>query len=392
MNTYVSRTIEPFLVSHLNEGQAIVIYGPRQVGKTTLARKLLTHYQPDQIAEYQTDDPAQAALFEPIVSKLAQLVVGKKVLFIDEAQSITNAGLVLKLLVDNFPEVQVVATGSSSFELSDKIKESMVGRALTTTLLPFSCEELAPSPKERQLFDFTRVLQFGSYPQVSLSDDLRARDIIKSITDSYLYKDILSLADTRNPEVLRKLLTALALQVGQEVSYNELATMLEVSRTTIERYLYLLEQCFVIFRLHPLSSNPRKLLASRKRKVYFYDLGVRSALAGQLAIEPALNNQIGNIFENYCILERLKIRLNHQLSANTYYWRSPDSEVDYLEQSGTTTYAYEMKWSARSVSAPSRFKEQFPGAPFTVVSRDTFWDFIDTRHDDNEIQQKETTI
>lgn len=384
MNTYIHRTIENYLVAQLGKGQAIVIYGPRQVGKTTLARRLLSHYQPSQIIEFQADDPSQAALFEPSIEKLGKIVSGKKVLFIDEAQSISNAGLVLKLLVDTFPSLQVIATGSSSFELSDKIKESMVGRATTVTLLPFSCEELAPTSKERQLFDFTRALQLGSYPQVSLANDIQARSIIQNITDSYLYKDILSLADTRNPEVLRKLLTALALQVGQEVSYNELATMLEVSRTTIERYLYLLEQCFVIFRLHPLSSNPRKLLASRKRKVYFYDLGVRSALAGQLDIAPQLNNQLGGIFENYCILERLKARLNHQLYANTYYWRSPDSEIDYLEQSGPTISAYEIKWSPRTAHAPPRFRQQFSDATFAIVSRDTFWDFIDVRFADSQ--------
>lgn len=377
--TYVPRTIEPFLVKQLGKGQAIIIYGPRQVGKTTLARRLLLHYPSEQVGEYQTDDPSQAALFMPIVEKLKLVVGSKKVLFIDEAQSIKNAGLVLKLLVDTFPNVQIIATGSSSFELSDKVKESMVGRALTVTLLPFSAEELAPTQKDRLLFDFTRHLQLGSYPSVILSDDIRARDLLQTITESYLYKDILSLAEARNPEVLRKLLTALSLQVGQEVSYNELATMLEVSRTTIERYLYLLEQCFVIFRLHPLSSNPRKLLASRKRKVYFYDLGIRSALAGQLDIAPTTNQQLGGIFENFCILERLKIQYNHRLHIANYYWRSPDSEIDYIEQYGGTTHAYEVKWKKHARQLPPTFQKQFPEATFMPVSNDTFWRFLDER-------------
>lgn len=377
--TYVPRTIEPFLVKQLGKGQAIIIYGPRQVGKTTLARRLLLHYPSEQVGEYQTDDPSQAALFMPIVEKLKLVVGSKKVLFIDEAQSIKNAGLVLKLLVDTFPNVQIIATGSSSFELSDKVKESMVGRALTVTLLPFSAEELAPTQKDRLLFDFTRHLQLGSYPSVILSDDIRARDLLQTITESYLYKDILSLAEARNPEVLRKLLTALSLQVGQEVSYNELATMLEVSRTTIERYLYLLEQCFVIFRLHPLSSNPRKLLASRKRKVYFYDLGIRSALAGQLDIAPTTNQQLGGIFENFCILERLKIQYNHRLHIANYYWRSPDSEIDYIEQYSGTTHAYEIKWKKQARQSPPTFQKQFPEATFMPVSNDTFWQFLDER-------------
>ena len=377
--TYIARTVEPYLKKQLDKGRAIIIYGPRQVGKTTLARRLLLNYPADRVAEYQTDDPAQAALFEPNVEKLKRIVADKKVLFIDEAQSINNAGLVLKLLVDTFPEIQVIATGSSSFELSDKVKESMVGRALSVTLLPFSAQELAPASKDRLLFDFGRHLRLGSYPGVILNDDIQARNLLQTITDSYLYRDILSLADTRNPEVLRKLLTALALQVGQEVSYNELATMLEVSRTTIERYLYLLEQCFVIFRLNPISSNQRKLLASRKRKVYFYDLGIRSALAGQLDLDPTLNNQLGGIFENYCILERLKARRNHQLYELTNYWRSPDSEVDYVEQYDGKMYAYEIKWKKQAKQLPEVFRRQFPDASFMPVNTEKFWDFIENK-------------
>ena len=376
---YVARTIEPYLRDKLGRGKAIVIYGPRQAGKTTLAKRLLSVYSPDEIVQFQTDDLSQAALFTPRIDVLRRIVAGKQVLFIDEAQTIENAGLVLKLLVDNFPEVQVIATGSSSFELSDKIKESMVGRVHAVTLLPLSVDELAGNDRGRLSFNLDRSLRLGGYPEVALSDDRRATDLLYTIADSYLYKDILSLADTRNPAVLRKLLTALALQVGQEVSYNELATMLEVSRTTIERYIYLLEQCFVIFRLDPLSSNPRKLLASRKRKVYFYDLGIRNFMASQLDVPLAINQQLGGIFENFCITERLKVRLNNKLYGNVYYWRSPDSEVDYLEEYDGKTHAYEFKWNKVQKNPPPRFRTQFPESSFMSVTRDNFWDMLDTR-------------
>ncbi len=376
---YVARTVESYLKDNLGKGQAIVLYGPRQVGKTTLARRLLSHYNPRDIIEFQTDDPTQAALFLPHINVLRQIVADKKVLFIDEAQAIENAGLVLKLLVDTFPKLQVIATGSSSFELSDKIQESMVGRVLAVTLLPFSADELAPTPRERLSFDIERHMRLGGYPMVSLSNDIRAKELLNNISESYLYKDILTLANTRNPEVLRKLLIALSLQVGQEVSYNELATMLEVSRTTIERYLYLLEQCFVIFRLHPLSSNPRKLLASRKRKVYFYDLGIRNALANQLNIPLSLNNQLGGIFENYCILERLKARLNNNLYGNVHYWRSPESELDYIEQYDGGIHAYEIKWQKQTTNPPQRFITQFPEATFTAITKNNFWELLDAR-------------
>lgn len=374
---YVKRTIESYLVNRLGKGKAIVIYGPRQSGKTTLAKRLLSHYADNEIVQYQTDDPFQAALFSPRIDSLRRIVSGKKVLFIDEAQTIDNAGLVLKLLVDNFPEVQVIATGSSSFELSDKIKESMVGRVTAVTLLPFSIDEITKNDRGRLAFDLERSMKFGGYPEVILSDDQHAKELLYTITDSYLYKDILNLANTRNSAVLRNLLTALALQIGQEVSYNELAVMLEVSRTTIERYIYLLEQCFVIFRLDPLSSNSRKLLASRKRKIYFYDLGVRNILASQLDIPLAINQQLGGIFENFCVLERLKARQNNLLHGNVYYWRSPDSEVDYLEQYDGITHAYEIKWTKLQKSPPPRFQTQFPDATFMSVTKESFWDMID---------------
>lgn len=379
MHTYIPRTIEPLIKKQLGKGRAIILYGPRQVGKTTLAKQLLQHYPASDIVSYQADDPSQAALFTPNTADLKRVIAGKKVIFVDEAQNIENAGRVFKLMVDTFPNVQLIATGSSSFELSDKIRESMIGRTASFTLLPFSVEELASSPQEQLLFDFERAMRFGGYPAVALALDTTAKQLLHDITTSYLYRDVLALSDVRNPEILGKLLQALALQVGQEVSYNELATMLEVNRATIERYIYLLELCFVIFRLQPLSSNPRKLLASRKRKVYFYDLGIRNQLAGQTALSVAANSQIGGIFENFCIVERLKARLNHQIYGNTYYWRSPDSEVDYIEQYNDKTFAYEIKWRKSARRLPPRFMAQFPDALFTPVSRETFWDFINTK-------------
>ena len=374
---YINRTVEPYLTQNLGKGQAIVIYGPRQAGKTTLAKRLLLNYSSNEVAFFQADDPSQASLFVPEIAKLKLIVGNYKVIFIDEAQAITNISLILKLLVDMFPQVQIIATGSSSFELSDKIKESMVGRVLPVTLLPLSAQEIAQDHKGKLTFNIERYLKIGSYPAVVTKNDLEAQQLLQTITESYLFKDILTLADTRNPEVLRKLLTALALQIGQEVSYNELSTLLEVSRTTIERYIYLLEQCYVIFRLQPLSSNPRKLLASRKRKVYFYDIGIRNTLANQTSLPLESNPQIGGIFENYCILERLKSRLNNRIFVNANYWRSPDSELDYIEQQGNTTFAYEIKWQKIQKNPPPTFKDQFPGAIFTSINKDNFWELVD---------------
>lgn len=377
MHTYVQRAIEDRIRKRLGMGKAIVIYGPRQAGKTTLAQRILRNYPSDVAVEFNCDDPAQAALFEPSVQRLAAIVRGKKVVFIDEAQTIKNSGLVLKLLVDHFSETQVIATGSSSFNLSDKIKEAMTGRVYDFTLLPLSAAELAVDNRGRLLFDLDRALRLGSYPEVALSNEREAKDILRSISGGYLYKDILNLADIRHDTLLGRLLIALALQVGHEVSYHELAGLLEVNRQTIERYIDLLEQSFIVFRLHPLSSNPRKLLASRKRKVYFYDLGVRSVLAGQLDIPLASNQLLGGIFENFCILERLKQKQARQISYNEYYWRSPDSEIDYVERRGSQTKAYEIKWKKLVKHLPPSFVSQFPGADFMSINKDNFWELLD---------------
>ena len=253
----------------------------------------------------------------------------------------------------------------------------MVGRVIPVTLLPLSAQEIVATQKSKNLFNLERFLRLGGYPGVVTRNDLDAEELLQTITDSYLYKDILKFADARNPEVLRKLLVALSLQIGQEVSFNELSNLLEVSRTTIERYIDLLEKCYVLFRLNPLSSNPRKLLASRKRKIYFYDIGVRNALASQLKIPFESNQQIGGIFENFCILERLKTRLNNRLHLNSYYWRSPASELDYIEQYNNQTDAYEIKWQKQQKSAPPRFRKQFPDAHFQAITKDNYWDLIE---------------
>lgn len=373
---YIPRIIEHNLRSLLNHGQAIVIYGPRQAGKTTLAKRLLSEYSPSRTAVFQADDPSQAALFTPNIDTLGRLIQDKDVVFIDEAQMIESAGLVIKLLVDTFPKVQIIAAGSSSFALSDTIKESAVGRVIPITLLPLSVEELAPDYPSRARFDLSRSLRLGGYPRAILSDDKKAKQTIATIVDGALYKDILILAETRSPELIQKLLSVLALQVGQEVSYDELANLLDVNRATIERYIWLLEQTFVIFRLQPLSSNPRKVFASRKRKIYFYDLGVRNVLAGQINLPALSSDQLGGLFENFIILERMKYLYNRQVMRHTHYWRSPKSEIDYLEMYDGVAHAYEIKWKKEKKSPPRLFIQQFTEHTYTPITSTSYWDFV----------------
>jgi hypothetical protein len=373
---YIARTVEDTIKKSMFKGKAIVLYGPRQVGKTTLAHRLLESFPDKKIARYTCDDQRQAALFTPDITALRRVVEDNELIFIDEAQYIKNTGLVLKLLVDTFPDVQVVATGSSTFDLSDKIKEAMTGRVFSYTLLPFAASEVAISTVDHVTFDLERALQIGMYPDVYRRNDEDAKRLLNEIATSYLYKDLLSTVTLRQESLLGRLLKALALQVGQEVSYNELANLLEVNRATIERYIYLLEQTFVIFRLDPLSGNHRKTVSTRKRKVYFYDLGIRSVLAGQLDIPPTSNPVLGSLFENFCILERMKQQLSTDQRVNRYYWRSFDSEIDYVEQSGTATDAFEFKWNRTTTRRIPTFHKQHPNATLSVIHNANYWDFI----------------
>jgi len=373
---YIDRILETTLKNALFKDKAIVIYGPRQVGKTTLVQRLLDEQESKKIARYTCDDQRQAKLFEPDIQQLKRVVGDSEIILIDEAQAITNTGLVLKLLVDNFPGVQIIATGSSAFELSDKIKESMAGRVFSFNLLPLALSEVATSQPERATFDIERAMQLGMYPEVFTSDDIDAKKLLTEIVESYLYKDLLQSVTLRNESLLIRLLKALALQVGQEVSFNELATLLEVNRATIERYIYLLEKAFVIFRLDPLSSNPRKVIASRKRKIYFYDMGVRSVLAGQLDVSPLINPSLGGIFENFCIVERMKLQLARDKRVERYYWRSFDSEVDYVEQASGVIRAFEFKWKKSKQRRIPTFEKQFPKSTIVVINSDNFWDFV----------------
>lgn len=373
---YRERVLEKRIKAKLFSGKAIVIYGPRQSGKTTMVKKIIENYSPADVESYTCDDVKQADMFRPDVESLRRIVKDKKIIFIDEAQAIENAGLVLKILVDNFPQTQIIATGSSAFELADKIKESMVGRVYSFTLLPFSASEIATSDKEKLLFDLDRSLRLGSYPGVVSQTNSDSEELLINIAESYLYKDLLARVTIRNESLLERLLKALALQVGQEVSFNELAGLLEVNRSTIERYIYLLEKTFVIFRLEPLSSNPRKVIASRKRKIYFYDLGIRSVISGQLGIPIKSNPQLGGIFENFCILEKMKDKMFTGKVYSQFYWRSQDSEVDYIEQSGEETRAFEFKWKKRNSPRRPALEKSYPGIQIAVVTSENYWDFI----------------
>lgn len=364
----------------LKKRRAIIIYGARQVGKTTLVKNISRLY-PEQSQYINCEKHTHKEMLESLdTSKFKRMIGDSKLLILDEAQMITNIGTTLKLIVDTLPDVQVIATGSSSFELANKISEPMTGRVDRFVLYPLSYEEVSSSYDYTERPTINNFLRFGAYPQVfirSLIDETRTRELLDEVASNYLYKDMLLLEEIKRPDIILKLLQALALQVGSEVSSNELATLLSASRETVERYLYMLEQSFVIFSLHAFSKNPRKELA-KKRKFYFYDLGIRNSLI-QNYNTIDLRNDAGGLFENFCIMERLKYNQTHKRLVNKYFWRNyKQKEVDYIEEHSGKLEGYEFKWGAskKRFIPPKAFFEEYENASVTRIDRANFEEFI----------------
>jgi uncharacterized protein len=370
----IPRAIQPAIQQALFKGKAVVLYGVRQVGKTTLIRAIQEGYA-DTALYLNCDEPdIRSALSDKTSTELKRLLGNKTLILIDEAQRVKNIGLTLKLLVDTAPELQVVATGSSSFDLSNDISEPLTGRKIEFNLYPLAVSEwlaqLAPLEIQRLLPFY---LRYGMYPGVHASND--PGETLAEISKSYLYKDVLEYQSVKNPDLLRRLLQALALQIGSEVSFNELGTLLGIDRETVMRYLGLLEQAFVIFHLPPFSRNLRKELG-KMRKIYFYDLGVRNALINNFnSLE--LRQDVGALWENFFISERLKMVHNRRLRPNMYFWRTYDGqEIDYLEEEGGRLLGFECKWGADKWRVPAIFTETYPASQIHLANRANALDFL----------------
>lgn len=356
---------------------AIVIYGARQVGKTTLVKNILADYADDSIYMNCDQPDIAAALANKTSLELYEYVQRKKLVVIDEAQRVENIGLTIKLLVEAYPDMQIIATGSSSFELANKITEALTGRAWFHKLYPLSYEEIAAIDKIAASRSLTRMLRLGTFPRMWENDETTAIQLLNGLTTGFLFKDLLQFEQLRQAPLLTKLLQALALQLGNEVSYTELSRLLDVDAKTVERYIFLLEQVFIIFRLPSLKRNPRSEV-SRLRKVYFYDLGVRNSLI-QNFNDLNLRTDTGALWENFCIVERMKHNDYHQQFANYYFWRSYDKqEVDFIEESGGSLAGFEFKWqkSDRTIKAPSGFIGSYPNTNYSVVDKDSFEQFL----------------
>ena len=298
-------------------------------------------------------------------------------IILDEAQRIENIGLVLKIIIDNLPNLQVIATGSSSFELSNKINEPLTGRKIIYKLFPFSFQELHSDKNFiEQQRTIPKHLIYGSYPQVAISNENECTNILKEITNSYLFKDIFTFQQLRKPELLTKLLRLLAFQIGNQVSYTELAKTLQVDQTVVQRYLHLLEEAFVIFHLTSFKQNLRNEIG-KSNKFYFWDIGIRNALI-QNFNSLDLRDDAGHLWENYLIAERLKFISNNNIVANPFFWRTyQQKEIDLIEEKNGKLFAYEMKWNVlKKTNVPKIFSEAYPNAEFNSISQDNFAIFL----------------
>lgn len=374
----IDRLLEAQIEKYLFRGRVIVLYGARRVGKTTLVKHLLTQHT-DRRTRYLNCDllSVRSGLQIEEATTLKAFLGEQDLVVLDEAQQIENVGRILKILVDEYPEMQVIATGSSSFGLGYQAAEPLTGRMYRFELYPLSLAELAGdqgySAVEPRL-DFR--LRFGSYPALIALSEEEARAALDELVSNYLYRDALAFVGLRKSTILVKLLELLARQLGQEVSYTELGQALGIDRRTVINYIDLLEQCFILFRLGAFSRNLRKEVA-KSVKVYFYDLGVRNGIIQNFA-PLHLRSDVGALWENFCIVERLKLLRNRQQFVNQYFWRTYDQkQIDYLEEADGVLSAYEFKWNpAAKVKEPTDFLQAYPGSQVERIDRSNYWRFL----------------
>jgi len=374
-----TRKMERQIKKKMFSGKSILLLGARQVGKTTLIKNLLKEYKENLILSFNCDDPSDRdKLFNQDLETLKLYVDNYKIIFIDEAQKVKNIGQTVKLLVDYYQEKkQIILTGSSSINLLENTEETLTGRKFTYVLYPISIEEIKSA---KNLIEIEKnlefYLRFGQYPNVLSATSLEDKiQIIKELSTNYLYKDILEFQNIKSSQTINDLLRALAFQVGSEVSYTELSRLIGIDKNTIEKYIDILEKNFIILRLPPFYKNKRREI-SKLRKIYFYDLGIRNALIENFnSIDK--RDDIGKLWENFVVIERLKYRKYNNKDANQYFFRTYDGlEVDLVEEKEGKLFGYEIKWSARnSRSRPSKFLE-YKNSSIEEINSSNFMKFL----------------
>ena len=369
----IKRTLFERIKNNFFKGKAIILLGPRQVGKTTLIQELL---EEKEHLFLNGDDPAIRAMLENVSTSNLKLIIGNhRIVYIDEVQRILGIGITLKLITDQFKQVQLIVTGSSSLEINNETQEPLTGRKFEYRLFPISWEEFEGNLGYIEaMHQLDERLVYGMYPDV-INNRSDARDVLQQLATSYLYKDVLSLIGIRKPQILEKLLKALALQLESEVSYNELSNLLEIDKATVAKYIDILEKSFIVFQLNSFSRNQRNEIKNN-RKIYFYDNGIRNMIISNLnPIE--LRTDKGALWENFLISERIKVQAYHSLYANNYFWRTKQmQEIDFIEESNGQINAYEFKWKNNSRNKiPKAFLENY-SAIGKLIDRDNFRTFI----------------
>ena len=374
----IDRILEKEIERYLFRGRVVTLYGPRRVGKTTLVRKILTNH-PDKRTLYLNCDlqSVQTGLAVQEATLLKSFLGEYDLVVLDEAQNIPEIGKILKILVDTYPEMQIIATGSSSFELANRTGQPLTGRVYPLRLYPVSLQELAGSSGYSVIeARLDNLLRFGLYPSIIDLPERDAQTELQELVSSYLYKDVLMYIGVKRSKMISDLLRLLALQVGNEVSYTELGTVLGIDRRTVLSYIDILEQSFVVFTLSGFSRNLRKEVG-KTQKIYFYDVGVRNTLLQAFA-PLSLRNDVGALWENFCILERIKIANNSGLASNRYFWRTYDKkEIDYIEERDGVLSGFEFKWNPkRSMKMPQEFLDTYPGSSIEQVDRGNYARFL----------------
>ncbi|TVR41352.1 MAG: ATP-binding protein [Cryomorphaceae bacterium] len=368
----IQRTLETAIKRKLKSGKAILLFGARQVGKTTLLKKIL---EQTEYLFLDADDPTiRTLLTNPNTEEIKTIIAEHDLVFLDEAQRIPNIGLTLKIITDQFKHVQLLVSGSSSFDLGNQINEPLTGRKWEFEMFPISWEEYEQSIgflKSEQQLD-NRLL-YGFYPDV-INNPGQEKNILKNLVNSYLYRDLLAFAEIRKPEVLEKLIQALALQLGSEVNYNELAQIVGINKVTVQNYISILEKGYIVFRLNSFSRNLRNEI-KQNRKIYFYDNGIRNMIIGNFS---PLNLRVdkGALWENFLVAERLKQHAYKETFAKMYFWRTRDhQEIDLIEDKDGQIFGFEFKWEKNKAKIPRRFVLTY-NAKTAVINRKNFRDFV----------------
>ena len=373
----IKRELQEKIEARLTAGKAILLFGPRRVGKTVLIGEILRKYPDRKLVLNGEDSTALALLADRSIANYSNLLNNIDLLVIDEAQNIPQIGKILKLIVDEIPRINVIASGSSSFDLLNKTGEPLTGRSYSFHLFPISQSELSLLENRletRQNLE-TRLV-YGSYPEViNITDNTLRKAHLAELVNAYLFKDLLSLDGIRNAGKLRDLLALLAYQTGHEVALAELGSQLGLSKNTVEKYLDLLSKVFIIHRMGGFSSNLRKEI-TKNSKWYFYDNGIRNALIGNF--NPlSIRQDTGQLWENYMIAERIKQKRYRSDLTGFYFWRTYDGqEIDLIEVEADSVIAFEFKWKEKKVKAPGAWLKAYPKAEFAIINPENYLEWI----------------